>query len=187
MSLLSTYARRSLALTRMNLASPVAAVLPHWSRSFSNSPQSFKKIDVIKHAPGWDPTKATESEADVKADRDPLPRDIKELQEETIKIVYEEFPDVDGQPVRRATEELNKKLEKFGDKIGKDISVDAEKGEEVVEDLAHQAQKAGAKLGKVTGTVKGKVDRAEDIVTEEMTEFVQSVKKKINNNNNNNK
>ncbi|KAF9203730.1 hypothetical protein BGZ49_006111 [Haplosporangium sp. Z 27] len=179
MSFLSRYARQSLASTRMSATAPLAVALPHWTRSFSNSSQNLKK-NIIKDAPGWDDENATASEADVKADRQRLPRSIEELQKETIKIVIEsDFPEVDGQPVKIATEKLNIELGKVGDKIGKDISVDSEKSEEVVENLAHRAQEAGAKLGEVTGTVKGKVEYAEEVVTEEVSNLMDSVKKNI--------
>ncbi|KAF9351236.1 hypothetical protein BGX26_010716 [Mortierella sp. AD094] len=178
MSLLSRYFRQSLVSARMNTAAPLAAVVPHWNRSFSNSSQSFKK-DVIKNAPGWNAENATDSEADVKADRERLPKNMEQLQEETIEFVSESELKIDGQPVRRATERLNKKLEKFGDKVGMDISVDSEITEETVEDMARHAQTAGAKLGKVTGTIKGKIEDLEENFEEEVTQFVESVKKKI--------
>ncbi|KAF9169787.1 hypothetical protein BGX21_004352 [Mortierella sp. AD011] len=167
MSLLSRYLRQSLVSTRMNAAAPLAAVVPHWNRSFSSSPQSFRK-DIIKNAPGWDPKKATESEADVKADRQRLPKDIKELQEETVEFTEEERLDINGQTVRKVTE-----------KVRVNISEDPEITEEVIEDLARHAQNAGTKLGKVTGTIKGKIDDFEETVEEDATEFVDAIKNKI--------
>ncbi|KAF9345114.1 hypothetical protein BGX26_003513 [Mortierella sp. AD094] len=91
-------------------------------------------MDVMKNAPGWDALNATESEADVKADRERYPKNMKQLQEETIKIMNES---IDGRPIRRATVEISPIF-------GMDISV-----EEVVGDFTRRAQTRGAKLGKV--------------------------------------
>ncbi|KAG0002819.1 hypothetical protein BGZ80_002046 [Entomortierella chlamydospora] len=167
MSLLSRYLRQSLVSTRINATAPLAAVVPHWDRSFSSSSQSFRK-DIIKDAPGWDAKKATESEADVKADRQRLPKDMKQLQEETIEITEEERVDVNGQTVKKVTE-----------KVKVNISEDPEITEEIIEDLARHAQNAGTKLGKVTGTIKGKIEDLEETVEEDAAKFVDSIKNKI--------
>ncbi|KAI8597126.1 hypothetical protein EDD21DRAFT_447269 [Dissophora ornata] len=90
MSQLRTTVSRSFSLAQKNGAAPVAAFLPHWVRSFSSSPQGLnKKKAVLKNAPGWNPALATESEADVKADREPLPGNVEELQRETVRIMTE--------------------------------------------------------------------------------------------------
>ncbi|KAF9434474.1 hypothetical protein BGZ76_007963 [Entomortierella beljakovae] len=146
MALFITYARRSLLLSRVRASTPVIAVFP---RSFMSSPQNFKK-DLIKDAPGWDSAHATESEADVKADRQRPPKDMSQLQDETVEFVND---DRTSQAFKKKTEQLGKKFGKVGEKIG-------EESEEVVEDLSNLAQKAGAKLGKVAG----KVEKAEEAI-----------------------
>ncbi|KAG0345293.1 hypothetical protein BG004_003806 [Podila humilis] len=76
MSILYKTARQSSTLTSL------------WRSSFSSQPRALSMYDfqkyAIKSAPGWDDETATESEADVKADREPLPSDLKQLQKETI-------------------------------------------------------------------------------------------------------
>ncbi|KAG0233607.1 hypothetical protein BGW41_001425 [Actinomortierella wolfii] len=47
--------------------------------------ESKPQRDEIKSAPGWREENATEAEADVKADREPLPKDVEELQHESIE------------------------------------------------------------------------------------------------------
>ncbi|KAF9159312.1 hypothetical protein DFQ26_006711 [Actinomortierella ambigua] len=60
------------------------------SRAFHNSSPTLTedwKSDQgeLKSAPGWKEENATDSEADVKADREPLPKNVKELQSESIQ------------------------------------------------------------------------------------------------------
>ncbi|KAF9365523.1 hypothetical protein BGX34_009666 [Mortierella sp. NVP85] len=137
-------------------------LLPHWSRSFSNSTLSNKEKNVIKSAPGWNPDLATESEADVKADRDPLPKNIKELQKETIEVIIE---NQGGNKVKQAAERISEKFEKFEDKLEKNIE---EKGEKAVERLARRAEAAGTTLGTATGTIKGRAEHVEETVVDEV-------------------
>ena len=44
--------------------------------------------DSLKSAPGWNNDNATESEADVKADREPLPKSLEELQKESVENLH---------------------------------------------------------------------------------------------------
>ncbi|KAF9393955.1 hypothetical protein BGX21_010543 [Mortierella sp. AD011] len=127
MTLLSRYLRPSL-VSRVKTAAPLAAVVP---RSFTTSLQN-SKLDVMKQAPGWDALNATESEADVKADREQL-TNMKQLQEDSVKYVHEH------QPVKIVTVEASPIL-------GMDIAV-----EEVVDDFARrvQQQSPDEKLGKM--------------------------------------
>ncbi|KAG0279016.1 hypothetical protein BGZ95_002530 [Linnemannia exigua] len=82
MSVLSTTSRHTVALARRMGRSLIlpAAPLSHLNRSF------WRK-DMIKSAPLWKDENATESEADVKADREPLPHNVHELQRESIKVL----------------------------------------------------------------------------------------------------
>ncbi|KAG0000431.1 hypothetical protein BGZ80_009523 [Entomortierella chlamydospora] len=126
MTLLSRYLRPSL-VSRMKTAAPLAAVVP---RSFTTSFQS-SRVDLMKQAPGWDASNATESEADVKADRERL-TNMKQLQEDSAQYAREH------QPVKIVTVEASPIL-------GMDIAV-----EEVVDDFARRAQQTSdEKLDKV--------------------------------------
>ncbi|KAF9977001.1 hypothetical protein BGZ73_007307 [Actinomortierella ambigua] len=53
-------------------------------RSTTPTPDA-KHHDELKSAPGWKEENATDSEADIKADREPLPKNVQELQSETIE------------------------------------------------------------------------------------------------------
>ncbi|KAG9062850.1 hypothetical protein KI688_005157 [Linnemannia hyalina] len=69
MSALSTASRRSLTFAHMD----------------------HGKNDTIKSAPLWRDENATESEADVKADREPLPSDLHELQRESVETIQSKY------------------------------------------------------------------------------------------------
>jgi molecular chaperone GrpE (heat shock protein) len=141
---------------------------------------------VLKSAPGWSSDKATESEADVKADREPLPKNVRELQKETVEIIVESegfSVHGGGSKVKEAAEKLGQRFEKLEDRLEKNIE---EKGEKAVEKLARRAEAAGTTLGTATGTIKGKADRAEDAVVhevksgaEKVSSFVKGVKKTV--------
>ncbi|KAG0322206.1 hypothetical protein BGZ97_008170 [Linnemannia gamsii] len=88
MSALSTASRQSLTLTRMGRALVLpTAPLSHLNRSFWSTTQGRGKKDAIKSAPMWNNENATESEADVKADRDPMPSNMNELQRESVEHI----------------------------------------------------------------------------------------------------
>lgn len=48
-------------------------------------------MDTIKSAPLWRDENATESEADVKADREPLPSNMDELQRESVEHIWSKY------------------------------------------------------------------------------------------------
>ncbi|CAJ0744979.1 17374_t:CDS:2 [Entrophospora sp. SA101] len=50
-------------------------------------------VKVQKHAPGWDETLASDSEAYVKADREPDPLSIPHLQNQTINDLIDKNKD----------------------------------------------------------------------------------------------
>ncbi|KAF9908226.1 hypothetical protein BX616_000219 [Lobosporangium transversale] len=122
MSLLRIAAARSLRLVQPHhRATPITAATPQWHRAFSSTPQIFRK-DPIKSAPGWAPENATESEAEVKADREPIPKDLLEFQKETIEIIVEN--DKDGaSEIKQIADDFFKRLEKLGEKIGVKLEV----------------------------------------------------------------
>ncbi|KAF9313140.1 hypothetical protein BG003_005603 [Podila horticola] len=82
MSILHKTARQSSSLASLWRSSSLAQV-----RTFSFGAYNFQK-DILKTAPGWDDDNATESEADVKADREPLPKNVEELQKESVENLH---------------------------------------------------------------------------------------------------
>ncbi|KAG0034616.1 hypothetical protein BGZ81_003929 [Podila clonocystis] len=82
MSILHKTARQSSSLAFLWRSSSLAQV-----RTISIGAYNFHK-DTLKTAPGWDDDNATESEADVKADREPLPKNVEELQRESVESLH---------------------------------------------------------------------------------------------------
>ncbi|KAF8938235.1 hypothetical protein BGZ47_008671 [Haplosporangium gracile] len=88
MSALLTFSHHSLTLARMGRALVLpTAPLSHLNRSFWSTTQGRGRKDTIKSAPLWKDENATESEADVKADREPLPSNMHELQRESVEAI----------------------------------------------------------------------------------------------------
>ncbi|KAG0198461.1 hypothetical protein BGX28_008070, partial [Mortierella sp. GBA30] len=131
-----------------------------------------RRLDVIKSAPGWVEELASESEADVKADREPLPRDLRELQDETIEAIrsrhhteMETAAHNLKQDFDKATRELKKEVKRFGREMNQ-----AE--DEFIMDSGQEGFDAlkGLDLGlkdKSEG-VKTHVEHAEDSVIDEV-------------------
>ncbi|KAG0040742.1 hypothetical protein BGZ82_010560 [Podila clonocystis] len=82
MSILHKTARQSSSLAFLWRSSSLAQV-----RTISIGAYNFQK-DTLKTAPGWDDDNATESEADIKADREPLPKNVAELQKESVENLH---------------------------------------------------------------------------------------------------
>ncbi|KAG0341660.1 hypothetical protein BG000_008350 [Podila horticola] len=82
MSILHKTARQSSSLASLWRSSSLAQV-----RTFSFGAYNFQK-DILKTAPGWDDDNATESEADVKADRESQPKSVEMLQRESVERLH---------------------------------------------------------------------------------------------------
>ncbi|KAF9365092.1 hypothetical protein BGX34_011432 [Mortierella sp. NVP85] len=114
---------------------------------------------------------ATENEADVKADRDPLPKNVEELQKETIEVIIE---NQGGNKVKQAAERISEKFEKLKEKLEKNIE---EKGEKAMEKLTHRAEATGTILSTATGIIKGRAEHVGETVVDEGS--LDSVKKTV--------
>ncbi|KAG0203964.1 hypothetical protein BGX28_003932 [Mortierella sp. GBA30] len=55
------------------------------TRAFFSNARQGKESELLKHAPGWKHENASESEASIKADREPQPETLEYLQDETTK------------------------------------------------------------------------------------------------------
>ncbi|KAG0318174.1 hypothetical protein BGZ99_005820 [Dissophora globulifera] len=194
MSLLRANLGRSFYAAQARVAAPAtAAVLPHWNRSFSiSTPSDLRKVDVFKTAPGWDPLMATESEADVKADREGLPKNMKQFQRRTIELLHEMHginekaskasKSTTPNGVKHIEKKIDYTFDLLEDELGSNSKV-LKKGEEVVDNIVHRAQEAGANLGETAGTVKDKVGQADmhwkagETVSEFVKDSIQTVKK----------
>ncbi|KAF9190979.1 hypothetical protein BGZ51_007997 [Haplosporangium sp. Z 767] len=159
MSLLRTTATRSFAVARIHGAAPMATFLPLWSRSFSNTFGVYKK-DVIKSAPEWNPDLASESEADVKADRDPMPRNVAELQRETVEVIRER-DSVAGN--LKEFDEATSELEKEVHRVGQEVS---QRGEKIMKGMDHMVEEAYdvlKGLGGISRDANNGVEHTEDV------------------------
>ncbi|KAF9290965.1 hypothetical protein BGZ68_005552 [Mortierella alpina] len=151
MSMLRLTPPRLLASTRVRGAAPAAALLPHWGRYFSGSSQNHKKMDVIKSAPGWQEELASESEADVKADREPMPRDIHQLQHESVQAIREKHHntiETAAQTLKhdfdKAARELNKEVKRFGQEMGQTT-------DQIKHELKNKSEEGFKKFGQEMG------------------------------------
>ncbi|CAO3570337.1 unnamed protein product [Mortierella alpina] len=150
MSLLRVTARRSLNVALAH-NSPAIARVPVLARTFStNTTLQQQENELLKHAPGWKHENASESEASVKADREPHPANVEHLQNETVKHLKNDR----STSVQDLKEEAEKKGKEFIDKAKSEIP---RQEESVIDGV-----KAGAQ--KVTEFVKGSVDSAKKAV-----------------------
>ncbi|KAF9987649.1 hypothetical protein BGZ75_000296 [Mortierella antarctica] len=142
-------ARRSLNVALVH-NSPAIARVPVLARTFSTNTTLQQENELLKHAPGWKRENASESEASVKADREPHPANVEHMQNETVRHLKN-----DGSTsVQDLKEEAEKKGKEFLDKAKSEIP---QQEESVIDGV-----KAGAQ--KVTDFVKGSVDSAKKAV-----------------------
>ncbi|KAG0261046.1 hypothetical protein BG011_001404 [Mortierella polycephala] len=171
MSLLRTAATRSFAVGRIHGAAPMATFLPLWSRSFSNTTGVYKK-DMIKSAPGWDSDLASESEADVKADRDPLPRNVAELQRETIEVIREKDSVANNM---KEFDQATNKLEEEVHRVGQEMNLH---GKNIMKGMDHMVEEAFdvlKELERFPKNAKNRFEYTEDEVVEDVKDGTQKV------------
>ncbi|GJJ76236.1 hypothetical protein EMPS_08595 [Entomortierella parvispora] len=141
MSLLRSAFSSAFALStiRSSAALPAVSLLSHQNRFFSNSPQNYKR-EFLKSAPGWNEDNASESEADIKADREPLPKDMKDLQRESVQQLEDhknEGKVVEG--FGSFSKAVNDFRHDFEQGVGSAEKKVHQKGEEVLRDVKHTA------------------------------------------------
>ncbi|KAF9568329.1 hypothetical protein EC968_002982 [Mortierella alpina] len=193
MSMLRFTPPRLVASARATGVAPAATLLPHWSRHFSGSSANHKKMDVIKSAPGWQEELASESEADVKADRDPMPRDIHQLQYESVKAIREKHHssvENAAQTLKhdfdKATRELNEEVKRFGQEMGQtkdylkhELKNKGEEGFKSMKDFEHKAEGFKTHLEHSEDSVMDEVKAGAQRMTNFMKESLDTVKKTV--------
>lgn len=106
---------------------------------------------MLKHAPGWKRENASDSEASVKADREPHPPNVEHMQNETVKHLKNDR----GSPsVQELKEEAEQKGKEF---LNKAKDQTQQKEESVIDGVKTGAQK-------VSDFVKESVDSAKKAV-----------------------
>ncbi|KAF9307889.1 hypothetical protein BGZ91_008117 [Linnemannia elongata] len=112
MSLFRLTAHRSVNTVISN-STPAVARVPLLVRSLaSNTAQKEEKEELIKHAPGWKHENASESEASVKADREPYAQDVSHMQHETVKHLKRGEEDFVDNLKTKATETAQEVMDK---------------------------------------------------------------------------
>ncbi|KAI1316109.1 hypothetical protein EDD11_010423 [Mortierella claussenii] len=139
MSLLRHTTRRSFNVAMIN--TPAVARLPLFARTFSSQTSLFKDKNVIKHAPGWDHEKASASEASVKADREPHPKNVEHLQQETVKHLHQDNGDV--------LNDMKNKAQSVGENVSQQTKEYANKAKNIGENLADQGKDMSENLSQV--------------------------------------
>ncbi|KAF9584068.1 hypothetical protein BGW38_007697 [Lunasporangiospora selenospora] len=142
MSLIISSSQRSFQLLRQLGTAPAAAtaaaVSHKASRYFSSTPKAHLK-DQLKSAPGWNEANASESEADIKADREPLPSNVKELQRESVEAIKEDMKADKYKSFEEKVEiHIHETSEQFKS-YGKDFQRQAKDFEEKVDQRIHDA------------------------------------------------
>jgi len=169
MSLLRITARRSLNATLSN-TTPAIARVPLLARSLaSNAAQ--KDDELIKHAPGWKHENASESEASVKADREPHSRDVSRMQDETVKHLKrgeEDFIDNVKAKASDTAEEYVNKAKSVGSQVsnygGEYVDKATQAGQHAKEEYGDKAKKAGQEAQDKTQAMGSKMsDQAKKV------------------------
>ncbi|KAG0054302.1 hypothetical protein BGZ83_011507 [Gryganskiella cystojenkinii] len=176
MSLFRHSARRS-----MNVAlAQNTSQLPILSRAFANStareanqlsqrderPPSKDKT-VIKHAPGWKHENASDSEASVKADREPHAPNVKHLQNETVDHLHgdgdtllhdlKEKAQAVGYNVAQAGKEYAHKAQDMGENLSQSGQKYLNQTKEEVQHLSEKTSNQSQEVAQKVKTEAGKV------------------------------
>ncbi len=153
-------------------------------------------MDVIKSAPGWQEELASESEADVKADREPMPRDIHQLQHESVKAIrdkhhnnnnsMEDVAQTLKQDFDKATRELNKEVKKFGQEMGQtkehlkhEFQSKTEEGFKTMKGFERKAEGFKTHMEHSEDSVMNEVKAGAQRMTNFMKESLDTVKKTV--------
>ncbi|KAF9120386.1 hypothetical protein BGW39_011462 [Mortierella sp. 14UC] len=143
MSLLRPAARRSLNAALSN-TTPAVVRVPLLARSlFSHVAQNSQKEELMKHAPGWKHENASESEANVKADREPHPKDVSHMQHETVKHLKNDEEDFIDNLKTKASETAKE----FADKAKSMGSDTSNQGGEYLDKAKRAGQAAKEEFG----------------------------------------
>jgi len=146
------------------------------SRTFvSGGPQVDRPQDILKNAPGWKHENASQSEANVKADRSPHPADVRSLQNESVEHLkrsgahgntFSSTTQSAAQTARGAVEDLKKKAQSMGENISEQSKEYTQKakqvGENMVENTMDSTRTAGEYAAKQGQEMAGKAQTEAD-------------------------
>jgi len=122
----------------------------------------------MKHAPGWKHENASESEASVKADREPHSRDVSHMQDDTVKHLKRGEEDLVDNLKTKATETAQEYMDK-AKSMGSQVS---DYGGEYVDKAKQAGQQAKEEYG-------GKIQKASQQAKEEVADKTQAMGSKM--------
>lgn len=124
----------------------------------SNAAQKEEREELIKHAPGWKHENASESEASVKADREPHARDVSHMQNETVKHLKRGEEDFVDNLKTKATETVQEYVDKaksmgtqVSDNGGEYVDKAKQAGQQAKELYGDKTKKAGQQAKEEVG------------------------------------
>ncbi|KAG0264368.1 hypothetical protein BG011_006974 [Mortierella polycephala] len=183
MSLLHRTARRSFKIALSSNTSAISR-LPFVARPLSSKAPKQGENELLKNAPGWRHEDASESEASVKADREPAFRNVQDLQDETAEHMKRNGSHSSNTTVDSMKDAANN----MKDKVSQKSKEYTEKGKEyyektkveageVTEDILQGRAKINAspKDESVLGSVKAEAQKAK----EHAQESFESAKKAV--------
>ncbi|KAF9354182.1 hypothetical protein BGX34_011174 [Mortierella sp. NVP85] len=117
------------------------------ARSFSSpAPQVQDKEDLLKHAPGWKHENASQSEANVKADREPAPSNVQSMQKDSVEHLKGKADDM-SRSATSAMEGVKNKAQAMSENMSGQSQEYARKavevGENMVENVSETTRGAG--------------------------------------------
>ncbi|KAK3809190.1 MAG: hypothetical protein J3Q66DRAFT_353180 [Benniella sp.] len=195
-----TASRTLIANTRAIPRLPLVAVRPF----FSPAPQVEEERDLLKHAPGWKHENASQSEANVKADREPSPPNVKHMQNESVehlkgkaddmsKSATSTMQDLKGKAQEMSenmsgqSQEYARKAMEVGENMVENVSETtrgageyaSKQGREMSEKAKTEASKAKKGAEAAGENVMGSVKAGAEKVTQFVKESVDSAKKAV--------
>ncbi|KAF9178239.1 DnaJ sub C member 7, partial [Haplosporangium sp. Z 11] len=172
MSLLQRTARRSFSIALSNNTSATSR-LPFAARAFSSNAPQWGHNELLKNAPGWKHENASASEASVKADRDPQPTNIQDLQRETVehvkktdsrgnKSTIDSVKDVANMMKDEASKKGEEYMEEGKEAFNKAKTQASNMTEDIMRKGQETADKAKAQAGNVTENIMRKGQETAD-------------------------
>ncbi|KAF9919972.1 hypothetical protein FBU30_010302 [Linnemannia zychae] len=177
-----TVRRSSLALYKAFPVATKSSLVRNLSNQAAHSEDSE---GLMKHAPGWKHENASESEANVKADREPQPQDVSHLQDETVKYFKkdgeEDFLDNLKAKATEGATSLLHKAKSIGSQAsnqgGEYMDKAREAGEEAKREYRHKVKSTGFQASEKGGEYVDQAKRMGEQVSEKGEEYINQAKR----------
>ncbi|KAF9902792.1 hypothetical protein EC991_004527 [Linnemannia zychae] len=152
--------------------------------------QKEQNEELMKHAPGWKHENASDSEAIVKADREPHPKDVSDMQHETVKHLKKDEGDFIDNLKTKATETAKEIADKAksmsshtSSQGGEYLDKAKRAGQEAKREFGDNAKSVSDQGGDYVDQAKRAGNEAKKIGEEHLSEsdYVERAKKEANN------